>query len=153
MVTHELGHLYFGFGVRSAKAVEQSDLWFALGLGVLFDRQVWNEMRSYPSPLFAGTEDRWLNVYAVNPEINQRLIKPDTTNDAKFGLLRMQTYGHAKAWAFLRDLRKRVGSSEFDASALMLFRFEASATLEYADFREMLDQRNVADLERELSIR
>jgi hypothetical protein len=103
LVTHELGHIFFG-----------TDGWFALGLGLVYDRIVWNEFSQVESPIFGAVERVWKTKFAKRSDIDQRLINPDVRGDEKAGLIRVQTYSHGKAFAYLSELRGRLGAGRFD---------------------------------------
>lgn len=116
MLVHELGHLFFGWGLTKVEPEQQNNWWFAFGMGLLYDRMAWDQIYSSPSPLFSQIIAKWKNEFAGHRSIDQRLINPDTNRDAEFGLQRLQTYGHGKAYEFLRTLRERIGSEPFDAT-------------------------------------
>jgi hypothetical protein len=111
MVVHELGHLFFGFGLTT-EPFENS--WFSLGLGILYDRIAWNRITSQSSPLFSAIFDSYTSHFEHVKEIDQRLINPDTSRDAEHGLDRLQAFGHGKSFLFLSALRDALGSEIFD---------------------------------------
>ncbi len=71
MVTHEFGHLFFGWGLTQLS--EDSERWFALGLGLLYDRNIWNQISNQPSPLFSGILTMLQERFSRNPQIDQLL--------------------------------------------------------------------------------
>lgn len=113
IVLHELMHTYLGFGLTKASP-NQSDWWFTFGLGLLMDRQIWKKLYTLPSPLFEAPVHQWKNKYSKMKQIDQRLIQPDTKNDQHYNLVRLQIYGHGKAFVYLQNLRKLVGEKLFD---------------------------------------
>lgn len=114
MLVHEFGHLFFGWGLTTIDSKNQNDWWFAFGMGLLYDRMVWDQLYSQPSPLFTGVIAKWKDEFAHEDRVDQKLIDPDTTRDLEFGLQRLQTFGHGKAYEFLKALRERVGAATFD---------------------------------------
>lgn len=153
MIVHELGHLYFGFGINSVPEKE-TDWWFPVGLGLLYDRLAWEEVYSAPSPLFAGTAEQWSKFAQL--KVDQRLIDPDTSHDEKYGLSRRQIYSHAKALEFLKALRKTLGEDSFDASIKNYLRESLGQILQYDEFLMKLqpnDRRQASVVEEKFGIR
>jgi hypothetical protein len=112
MVIHELGHVFFGYGFTKVKEPNQE--WFSLGLGMVYDRLVWDTYHASKSPLFEEIDRVWRTKFADREDIDQKLINPDTSNDKAVGLDRLQIYGHGKSNAFLSELRNTIGESVFD---------------------------------------
>lgn len=153
MITHELGHLYFGFGFTQA-SIKDVDWWFPVGLGLLYDRLAWSEVNKIPSPLFVGTMQQWKRFEKL--PVDQRLIEPDTTHDRKYHLPRRQVYVHAKALAFLQAVRTRLGASQFDHYITGLLRSSEGKEIKYSEFLMKLSPKEsatVSKIERDFHIR
>lgn len=131
-VAHELGHIFFLHGITDLKT--ETDTWFGLGLGMVYDRLVWSEISETPSPVFEAFDRVWKANFANNKEIDQRLINPNTERDEEFGLIRLQTYGHAKACAYLSELRRRIGPARFDAYVRTYLSRPIGSPIGYDDF-------------------
>jgi hypothetical protein len=136
MLIHELGHLYFGFGNTLAPK-ELDNAWFSFGLGILYDRLIWDQLNSVQSPLFSSIDQQW-KIFAKDSSIDQRLVNPNTSNDVSAGLNRRQVYGHGKAWAYLSALRAFLGESAFDRSVLRYIEEKKNKELDYDDFLNFL---------------
>ena len=131
-VTHELGHSFFGWGITQVEL--NPEQWFALGLGLVYDRIVWNQISNQVSPLFSATVNRYLEKFSQVPELDQHLIKPDTKNDSDFFLVRSQTYDHGKALVYLSELRNRLGITRFDELVRIYLARPYSSNINYDDF-------------------
>ena len=118
MLAHEFAHLYFGFGHTSERIVDLHELWFSLGLGLLYDEIITNELLGRRDAFFQAVETNWRTQFANNKSIDQRLVKPDTSKDQAFRLSRAHVYAHGKALAVLRALRERVGADAFDRAVV-----------------------------------
>ena len=132
IVAHELGHLLFGFGRTRVQSIDYNNSWFALGLGIVYDRMVWQKNYAKPSPLFEAILALWRNRFSKEEKLDQRLINPDESNDGKFGLHRTQIYAHGKAWIFLRKLREKI--PEFDAVTKAYVTRPIGSGITYDDF-------------------
>lgn len=121
MVIHELGHFFFGFGVTKTNFTDLTLSWVPLGLGIVYDRIVWDRFYDKPSPMFHNVELIWKDKFSKMKEVDQRLQSPDTTLDGKYGLERLQIYNHGKAYAYLKELRESVGKEYFDEKILKIF--------------------------------
>ena len=117
IVIHELAHTIFGFGSTKA-AKDSQDWWFTFGLGLLYDRMVWNQIYDKDSPLFGGAVKQWQDRFAKIKDLDQRLIRPQLDKDEKHKLSRLQVYGHGKALIYLGELRKSIGTARFDQAVL-----------------------------------
>jgi len=127
-----------------------------LGLGLLYDRLIWEEVSEIPSPVFKAFDRVWKNKFSKNLNIDQRLINPDITRDKEFGLVRLQTYGHAKAGAFLSELRSRIGSSKFDDYVKFYLARPEGSPIEYEGFLALFaedDLKIVRMVESEFTVR
>jgi hypothetical protein len=133
MVIHEMGHVYFGFG-RTRAPKSQNDWWFLLGMGLIYDRAVWTADHLHPSPAIGATEKLWRNTFSKKKNLDQRLVNPDTSKDAQFGLNRLQIYGHGKSIVFLRALREELGTKEFDLIVDKYLKDGEGRTITYDDF-------------------
>jgi len=157
MVTHELGHLFFGFGLTTHSSPELYQAWFPLGLGILYDRLAWNRLyQQHESPMFQGLIDAYLQKYKDIAELDQRLVSPDLSQDKHFRLSRAQIYGHGKAFIYLSALRESLNAAEFDASISRYLSREAGAWIEYDDFVETLSlesKRKISKLEQDFVVR
>jgi hypothetical protein len=131
---HELGHLLFGFG-RTVNPTKQDDWWFSLGLGIVYDRLVWQTFSKISSPLFDSLAAIWRNKFASRADIDQRLVNPDTSRDKSADhLIRMQTYGHGKSSVYLMKLRERIGQTRFDDVVKAYLMRPHGSIIEYDDF-------------------
>ena len=124
-----MGHIFFLHGITDLKS--DADTWFGLGLGLVYDRLVWGKLWETPSPVFEAYQKTWKERFANNPEIDQRLIDPKTNRDQDFGLVRLQVYDHAKAYAYLSELRNRIGPSAFDAYVRAYLSRPLGSSIEY----------------------
>lgn len=140
-VIHELGHIFFLHGITDLKS--EADTWFALGLGLVYDRLIWKDVSTTPSPVFEALDHIWKTKFANNFEIDQRLINPNTDNDKKLGLIRLQTYGHAKAHAFLSELRLRIGSSKFDKYVKTYLSRPIGSPITYEEFLSIFSAKDL----------
>jgi hypothetical protein len=134
MVIHELGHFLFGFGITKVNSFTFKDAWFALGMGIVYDRLVWDELNSKASPLFRAVVDIWRDRFSKMNEVDQRLVNPDESRDEKLGLNRLQTYGHGKAWIYLQALREAMGKKDFDQALLSYLSRPIGSDILYDDF-------------------
>jgi Peptidase family M1 domain len=132
MLIHELGHLYFGFGDTLAPK-DLDNAWFSFGLGILYDRLIWDQLNSKPSPLFSSIDKQW-KMFSKNESIDQRLVNPTISNDASVGLNRRQVYGHGKAAAYLSALRVTLGVETFDSVVRRYLEMKKDSVIEYDDF-------------------
>ena len=156
IVIHELGHLIFGFGLTEIPNLKDPDGWFCLGMGLVYDRLVFSQVSSKPSPLFEAIVGIWKEKFANHLELDQRLINPDESKDASLGLIRLQTYGHGKSLVFLNELRKRIGESLFDSAVLKYILQPRSVKLSYDKFLEFLPSEKkfvINEVEAELKVR
>lgn len=137
MVAHELGHLYFGFGLMNVPKKE-TDWWFPVGLGLLYDRLGWEKLHATPSPLFDDTTMQWKRFSQI--KVDQRLVNPDTSQDQRNGLSKRQVYSHAKAWAFLKAVRSRIGGELFDTYVRTYLRQNEGGVFSYDQFLKTLSR-------------
>ena len=121
IVIHELAHTVFGFGLTKATE-DQKDWWFTFGLGLLYDRMIWDKLYEKKSPLFSSAVDQWQKVFSQIKALDQRLVKPNLQLDEKYNLSRLQVYGHGKSLSYLTELRNELGSKEFNAAVLDLIK-------------------------------
>lgn len=117
-LAHELAHLYFGFGRTTERIGTLHELWFSLGMGLVYDEIVTKGITGKQDVFLAAVENNWRSKFSTNPKVDQRLIKPDTTLDKEAGLSRAHVYAHGKALAVLRNLRQQIGEAKFDALAV-----------------------------------
>lgn len=114
MVSHELAHFYFGLGKTQEYATQIHDMWFSLGMGMVYDRQVTEQIIGRPDIFFDQVEKKWHHQFHNNSKVDQRLIGPNTSGDKSAKLSRSHVYAHGKASYVLRDLRQRLGEKFFD---------------------------------------
>ena len=138
MVFHELLHLYFGFGETVPNIKTSHDLWFALGLGMLYDRIYFEKEFNTTSPFFQLVMDRWNQNFRLNESIEQALEQPDTSRDQENGLERLQVFGHGKALLYLQHLRTLVGKEIFDGQ--IQSSLQNSNFGQYSDLRTWLKE-------------
>lgn len=109
-------------------------MWFSLGLGLLYDRLIWDQISDTPSPVFKAMDQIWREKFKTNSKIDQRLVNPNTENDEKFGLIRLQSYDHAKAYAFLAELCLNIGSGKFDTYVKSYLSRPIGSKIDYEEF-------------------
>jgi hypothetical protein len=154
MLVHELGHLFFGWGLTSAPE-NKNDWWFSFGMGLIYDRLAWGQTYQNPSPLFEKITSKWKDDFSKKEEVDQRLISPDDSKDKSLGLQRLQTYGHGKSYAFLSRLREKLGPEKFD-QAMNAFISKSGQKADYEQFIEQFsesDRKEITALESEFKIR
>jgi hypothetical protein len=136
MITHQLGHLYFGWGLTRAP----TNPWFAQGLGLVYDRMVWSEISDQKSPIFDGVVSVWRSKFAHRDDINQKLVGGGGSMmaDMEAGLNRNQSYGHGKSFVYLSELRKRLGETRFDQVVLEYISRPLGSKITYDDFLSFL---------------
>lgn len=135
---HEIGHLFFGFGSTREKVTSADDLWFSLGLGVIIDMDITNQLIGRKPQLEADIIKSWSDIYSKKPDIDQRLINPDKTNDAKYKFDRKKVFAHGKAAFYLERLREKVGQKAFDETVSRYLKECRRCTHGYADFKKLL---------------
>jgi len=141
MVIHELGHLIFGFGLT--KTPENERMWFALGLGLVYDRLIWSRLNAEPSPLFTSLVNVWREKLSWHPDIDQRLVHPDTTQDKSLGVIRLQSYDHGKALEYLSRLRSEIGEHRFDRLIRRYIDPGRGMPIRYDDFLSLLSSEEI----------
>lgn len=155
ILTHELGHLYFGFGMTQERATEAQEFWFSLGLGIVYDSQI-SSRRFGRDPAVYQSLAEQLATFEANSAIDQHLIHPDTTRDLPNGVYpfnRVQDYAHLKSARVLRTLRDATGAETFDRLVRRYLR-KGERAHGYDTFRPMLDRQlpDLEALERQLQI-
>ena len=134
VVIHELGHLYFGFGQTKAPPKRLLDWWFALGLGLVYDRLVWKaQYKKKSSPMIDALIARY-SEFRERPDVDQRLVGPNISRDRAQGLSRLQVFGHGKALIVLREMRRRTGDRTFDRIVKEYLSRPVGALITYDDF-------------------
>ncbi|MEZ4742903.1 MAG: M1 family aminopeptidase [Bdellovibrionota bacterium] len=139
VVFHELGHLFFGFGVTHTDFENISESWFPLGLGITYDRIIWQKYYTGYGPIISSMVNLWREIYSKNKNIDQKLINPNISNDKEFGLDRLQVYSHGKSFCFLNKLREVIGYEIFDKIVNCLIQENSSLHLTYQKFRTSID--------------
>lgn len=130
-LAHELAHLYFGFGRTTERIGTLHELWFSLGMGLVYDEIVTKSITGKQDIFLAAVENNWRSKFSTDPKVDQRLIKPDTTLDKAAGLSRAHVYAHGKALAVFRDLRKQLGEEKFDALMVNYLNAECRSAQRY----------------------
>jgi hypothetical protein len=138
MLTHEIGHLFFGFGLTTEPNRPLYRSWFSLGLGLVYDRVAWGKNNASPSPLFDGLRALYQDKYSKISEIDQRLIDPDTANDGQFDMNRAQVFAHGKSHLFLSALRDAVGAAVFDNAVTQYLSRAPGSSGGYDEFLKVL---------------
>lgn len=134
---HEMAHLYFGFGKTRQRVDFPHDLWFSLGMGMLYDEEITKQLTGNSPAIFQASESVY-NRFASIRDIDQRLVYPETTYDKYYKLDRKKVYAHSKAHKFLKALRVKTGEKEFD-QATKKFLIECSRCENgYEDFKKFL---------------
>jgi hypothetical protein len=151
---HEIGHLYFGFGKTRERITNVDELWFSLGLGVVYDMEITNTLVGRPPQLEFDLIENWKNNISKLKDIDQRLINPDKSSDAKYKFDRKKVFAHGKAAYFLGDLRMKVGKEKFDKAVSNYLRECGNCESGYADFKKFLgsDASIATDLEKKHQI-
>lgn len=137
VVFHELGHLYFGFGVTRTNFHDLSESWFSLGLGLVYDRLIWNMYYEGDGPIVFSLVDMWESKFSKIADLDQHLVNPDLSKDKKYRLERMQVFNHGKAYSFLKRLRKDLGNETFDYAVNKLLS-DDEGELSYYRFKSIL---------------
>lgn len=152
-IAHELAHTFFGFGQTREAVSNVHDLWFSLGMGMLYDGEVTKKLTGKAPQMFVDSEKVWQS-FSTNKEIDQRLIKPNTSNDKKFGLDRKKVYAHSKSFAFLRKLRMKVGPAGFDRATKRYLQECTDCVNGYQNFKRFLpgSRYKILDVENEFNL-
>lgn len=161
IVSHELGHLFFGFGLTGELMTREqaaSQAWFHLGTGILYDRQITESIIHRNVAFYDKMEDVLREKLLSNPRIDKRLDRPDLTRDASEGITsfhRLQFFSHIKSYRALERLRERAGDRAFDDIARDYVKSGDKYTDGYDSFRLLLKPLlpDLESLERELEIR
>lgn len=153
IVIHELAHTIFGFGLTKATDNNQ-DWWFTFGLGLLYDRIVWDQIYDKESPLFSSAVKQWKEHYAGIKNLDQRLVRPELIQDDKYKLSRLQVYGHGKALVYLTELRQLLRADRFDKAVQATV--QNHETLDYDQFISryfLSDKSAISVLEKSFTVR
>lgn len=154
LVAHELGHLYFGFGETYENARARHDPWLSLGLGLIYDQEFYRNIAGKQPQLVGFSTRRWREHFSKIKDIDQRLENPDTSNDEKYHLDRLQSFSHGKSSVVLGELRNRLGAKKFDQLVLRYIKGELGG-FGYANFRSGLKEvySDISEFEVEWGIR
>lgn len=113
---HEIGHLFFGFGLTREHVKNADDLWFSLGLGMIYDMDVTNKLIGRMPQLELDIIKSWSDKYAHLTDIDQRLVNPNKAGDKKYPFDRKKVFAHGKSAYFLARVREKIGVVLFDAA-------------------------------------
>jgi hypothetical protein len=143
---HEIAHLYFGFGVTREKVKSVEELWFSLGLGMIYDMEITSELVGRPPQLEVDLINNWKNNISTLKDVDQRLIAPNNSADSKYKFDRKKVFAHGKAAFFLGELRSQIGKHKFDKAVLEYLRECGGCVHGYSDFKKFLGKNSkVAD--------
>lgn len=147
--SHEIGHLFFGFGLTRQRVSNADDLWFSLGLGMLYDMEVTEKLVGRKPQLELDIIKSWETKYATIPNLDQRLVNPDKTEDKKYPFDRKKVFAHGKAAFYLEKVREKVGKPQFDSAVLEYLRKCGQCEVGYEDFKKYLgNSKIVTELEK-----
>ena len=147
--SHEIGHLFFGFGLTRQRVSNADDLWFSLGLGMLYDMEVTEKLIGRKPQLELDIIKSWEKNYANVQNIDQRLVNPNKTEDKKYTFDRKKVFAHGKAAFYLNKVREKIGKSKFDKAVLDYLKKCGKCEAGYEDFKKYLgNSKVVAELEK-----
>jgi len=136
--SHEIGHLFFGFGLTRQRVGNADDLWFSLGLGMVYDMEITEKLIGRKPQLELDIIKSWLTNYANNQNIDQRLVGPNKTEDKKYPFDRKKAFAHGKAAYYLDKVREKIGKSKFDKAVLEYLSSCGKCEAGYEDFKKYL---------------
>lgn len=134
---HELAHLFFGFGKTREEVEAAHEVWFSLGMGMLYDEEITKRMTGNSPALFQAS-DNTLEKFSKIKALDQRLVKPNTSQDRYYNLDRKKVYAHSKALRFLKNLRDEVGHTPFDEAVKKYVQDCGLCSKGYEDFKKFL---------------
>ncbi len=137
--SHEIGHLYFGFGLTREKVSSADELWFSLGMGMLYDMQITHELTGNEPQLLVDVVNQWEKKISQLKDVDQRLIGPNRAADQNHKFDRKKVFGHGKAAYFLKELRRVIGHDKFDAAVLKYLKKCGSCDRGYEEFKNYLE--------------
>jgi len=147
--SHEIGHLFFGFGLTRQRVSSADDLWFSLGLGMIYDMEVTEKLVGRKPQLELDIIKSWMTNYANIPNIDQRLVNPNKAEDKKYTFDRKKVFAHGKAAFYLDKVREKVGVEHFDNAVLEYLKKCGQCEGGYEDFKKYLgNSSTVAELEK-----
>ncbi len=132
-----VSHLYFGFGVTSQRVSSKHELWFSLGLAMIYNMQITKKLSAHDAHLQQSLINNYLTKYSKKKELDRKLISPNTNEDKKFQIDRVQVFSKGKSAFFLSELRKKIGEKQFDQAVLEYLQCE-KCNNGYDDFKEIL---------------
>ncbi len=153
--SHEISHLYFGFGITRERVSTADELWFSLGLGMLYDMEITRELTGHEPQLLLDVMKHWEEKISRLKDVDQRLIGPDRAADQNHKFDRKKVFGHGKAAYYLKELRSLIGREKFDAAVIQYLRSCGNCDRGYEDFKKFLGPETAAlkKLETKLQIR
>lgn len=155
MLVHAFGHIMFGWGLTTIDPQSDADVWFATGMGLVYDRLAWSEAYTKPSPFFSDLLQNYSTNFSKNPELDQKLVDPDLLHDEKHGLDRRNIFGKGKAFLYFSALRAKIGPENFDLITNSWLA-KKEKDLEYESFVSSMSSENEAiteELEKEFGIK
>lgn len=141
IINHELGHLFFGFGLTFERHLLQHEYWMSLGLGLAVDERITEKMTTRSPEFYDGLVSFWQTKLARLP-IDQRLENPSLSADASYQVSsfnRLQHFAHGKSLHFWRQVRAALGEAKFDSLANDFVR-AGGYSKGYSEFRPILLQ-------------
>ena len=157
LIVHELGHLFFGFGITAERHPYLHDYWFSLGMGIIYDREINKQLTGHYPHIVEYMIDSWTNNFMERTDIDQRLVQPDLSNDQNAGINsfhRTQFIAHGKGFYVLNKIREKIGNEIFDQEVVK-YLSEGSKNLDgYISFRKQLlkHYKEISKLEEQLKI-
>ncbi len=147
--SHEIAHLFFGFGVTRQRVESAHDLWFSLGLGMIYDMEITEKLIGRKPQLELDIIKSWRMNYSYIQTLDQRLVNPKLEEDDKYPFDRKKVFAHGKAAFYLDKVRETVGKSQFDAAVVEYLKMCVTCETGYEDFKKYLASTMVvAELEK-----
>ena len=115
IINHELGHLFFGFGLTTERHPLPHNYWMSLGLGLAVDELITTRMTGRPAEFYDGLIAYWKEKLSTLP-IDQKLEMPDIAADRLYQVSsfnRLQHFAHGKSLYFWRRVRSGIGDIRF----------------------------------------
>jgi hypothetical protein len=144
LIIHELGHLFFGFGITVERHPYSHDYWFSLALGMIYDREINKQLTGNYPHIIEYMVDTWKSNYKNRTDIDQKLIQPDLSNDKQAGMNsfhRTQYFAHGKGFYVLNQIREVIGPRTFDQEVVKYLEYGLKNNDGYISFRKQLLER------------
>ena len=115
------------------------DYWFSLALGIIYDREINKQLTGNYPHIIEYMVDTWKNHYKNRPDIDQKLIHPDLSNDKQAGINsfhRTQFFAHGKGFYVLNKIREVIGRKIFDQEVAKYLNYGLKNNDGYVSFRK-----------------